>query len=184
MEKEHWFMLGSFLLGLVIGLSMAKSQQTQNGPVFNKISSTTAYLAQVKAYAEGLATQANTDTRIPPAQRDEGRQLYLAVKTESDGLLAWLQTGLARRFHSDQDATEFEKRMKQLGEKLAKFEEWASRAIPPVIGAGSGKGADGLANAATTLLKDIRETDEKMIDRLRADLEKCHLRDWSELKQW
>src|SRR5262249_18497219 len=130
-----------------------------------------------ESLAEGRASQARTDARVPEAAREKGRTLYLAVKMESDGFIAWLESGLPRRFNRIEEPAEFKDWVERTDKSVEAFLEWA-QTLPPSFGGADGNAA--LADIANELIKGARETDEKMIDRLREDLGKCRLRDWSE----
>jgi hypothetical protein len=170
---------GWLLIGVVLCLLLNYLTSTHKGPVFERVSGATAYLAQVKTVGEGLGAQMRTDRRVSEAEQAKGKMLYLAMKMESDGLNAWLQTGLARRFNDKSDPAEYEARLRKTDEAVKAFVDWASKAIPPVVGAGGG--GNPLADIANELIKGANETEDKMIQRLRGDLEKSRLRDWDKL---
>ena len=101
------------------------------------------------------------------------------MKMETDGLNIWLQTGLARRFNGSGDVAEYEVRLRKVDEAVKAFLGWANNALPAVVGAGGG---NPVADMAGELIRAASETDEKMIDRLRGDLERARLRDWDQLE--
>lgn len=168
------------LAGVVVTLLANFLLSTQKGPAFERVSGAGAYLTQVKTVGESLGRQARSDTRVTAAERETGRELYLAVRTETDGLITWLQTGLARRFNARGDVEEYESRLRRTDTAVKAFVAWANTALPRVFGAAGG-GTDALSDIGEKLIDAARETDEKMIERLRLDLEKCRLQDWDKL---
>lgn len=179
-KKVPWWVW--LLGGALIVLLFNYLASTHKGPVFERVSGATAYLAQVKTVGEGLGAQVRTDGRVPEAERAKGRALYLAMKMETDGLNSWLQTGLARRFNGKGDAAEYETRLRNTGEAVKSFVDWANNTLPPLFGA-AGAGPGALADITEELIKSARDTDEKMIERLRGDLEKYRLQEWDKLGQ-
>lgn len=169
-----------FLTGVVVTLLANFLFGVQKGPAFERVSGAGAYLTQVKTVSESLGRQARTDARVTAAERDRGRGLYLAVRAEADGLITWLQTGLPRRFNARGDVEEYEARLRRTDAAVKAFMAWANTALPRVYAA-AGTGTDALGDIGEKLIDAARETDEKMIERLRSDVERCRLKDWDAL---
>lgn len=108
----------------------------------------------------------------------EGRKLYVDAKAEIDGCISFLQSGLVRRFN-EHDPYVIQSRVQSASQKVNALLNWAAEFDTP-----RATGAPSLDNAADLLLQWLEGIDKlnnEAIQQLRADLERCRLRDWDDL---
>lgn len=179
------------LVFLLLGFAMIEEKQANNQvirpnpngpapPVIPMLPDLVAdfQIAKVKCEAEAangrdvLGNGRRRDSR----KLAEGRKLYVEAKAEIDGW--FLQSGLVRRFN-EHDPYVIQSRVQSASQKVNALLKWAAEFDTP-----RATGAPSLDNAADLLLQWLEGIDKlnnEAIQQLRADLERCRLRDWDDL---
>jgi hypothetical protein len=141
-------------------------------------------LDQARTVTEGKALQVKEKAQQPgqlrEAELQRGRDLYLATQVKLNGCITFLRDGLARRFDKADDAAEVEKQLREADRHVQEFRAWADEVLRPE-GIGAADPFAGLWQLLSDLTKVVKEVDDQAINQMRDDLEKCRLRDWSEL---
>jgi hypothetical protein len=152
-------------------------------PVVPELPNIIADLNVTKTCCENNATAAKqfaSGQRSKTKELDKGRKLYQKVETETNALIVFLQAALVRRFN-DADPATVEDAFERVYKSEAAFQEWADKFTNPQGGMCGAAAPGDLLKAVTDWLADVRDQNEKAIDRLRSDLEACRMTPWSEL---
>jgi hypothetical protein len=191
-KQRRWVLwIGVIAFLIIVWVMMDESKQnnqivgprSEPAPVVPQLPDFIADLSSAKSLCEGKARAAKDTARrrqIPDEAMARGRGLYIEAKSSFDGCITYLQTGLTRRFNRD-DRTLAEKRLRNAFSKMGAFLEWTNQIQRPWVGA-----SDPLTAALEALsgwMGDVAKANDKAIDQLRADLEKCRLADWGDLPE-
>ena len=182
-----WFVILAILLfGFVLLREPQKNNQIVRpvpdgpaAPVVPQLPDVIAELSRSKSLGEDRAQAAIAilTQRQDEARLFQGRQLYDDARAEFNGAIDYLRSGLSRRFE-DGDSQQVAIRMLNGKQKIETFVSWVRDLNGPVIGAGP---LDTFAEALDKWLNHVREQNAQAIEQLRADLDRCRLREWSQL---
>lgn len=195
MGKHGGKLIALFLVGLA-GLMIYGAQKGNllNEPVpgdphpnVGDLPRVSQALASAKTLAEDGAKAAIDAPRRPirhPINLPEGRRLYVNVKAQNDGLIAYLRSGLTTRFAAT-DPEAIERELQAAQHKLAEFLSWSRQSVhgrdgPVMAGVADDPfkiGFDGL----TGWLAALRAADEQAIQQLSRQLLEYRLASWDEL---
>jgi hypothetical protein len=155
----------------------------QPAPVVPQLPNLAADLSSSKSICESRATQVKSMSGGRGLSRElaQGQRLYGNAKAELDGCIDFLCTGLDRRFTPD-DPANLAERMKKASQQVTAFVGWADAVIDRrVMGATAEPLSEGL-DLLKAFMEGVGKENAEAIARIKADLEKCRLREWRELR--
>lgn len=120
--------------------------------------------------------------RISRAKYERRMRLYGDAKSEHDGCIGYLRTGLSTRF-AGSDPAELSAKLDRSKRLAADFAEAAGapkRTKPPMT-YGDAPFVDAAADVFKEWMKSINERNDREIERLRTDLEGCRMREWDQM---
>jgi hypothetical protein len=183
--------LALFIFGFWMMIGQAQTSNTIEKPIpvaekdkpliIKQLPNLAAELQKAKSMAEGQALEAKDllkRRRDRDAQTARGRGLYVATKAELDGCITYLCTGLDSGFTTDAPDT-IANRFRASQQRIGALGEWAEGLKPPQVGAFDPLTA--LLEMVPNWLNGLKEQDQKVIAKIKADLNACRLADWDAL---
>ena len=176
-----------FLLILV----QSNNQNQVVGPIPNserpsivrKLPELAAALQRAKSLCEGRATSVKATMSRQRVRRrglGDGKRLYDDAKTAVDSCITYLKVGLSRRFDND-DPRHVRELLSRARERVARFVGWADGLTEGQTGAGTDDPITAALGQLTDWLKGVSEANDRAIEQLRDDLERCRLKSWGDL---
>jgi hypothetical protein len=151
-------------------------------PVVPQLSDIAAYLAEAKTLTEARARRAKelqSERKLTLREAGLGRRRYEAVQVAQDGAIAFMDTGLDRRFNAD-DPAKIRQKLEAVQRNMDEFVAWVNRHEEQHWGQAG--------NPLTDLLEELRKwldgvakANEAAILKIQQALRACRLAEWNNL---